>query len=685
MKLLIVESPKKIRVLLPLLGDEWQVEATAGHFRDLPSGRMAIRPDTLRPDYEIKAPDVVDRITRAARGAETVYVATDPDREGEAIAHHLQICCALPADVPRVRLRALTQSALAKAINNPGVIDTGLVEAQEARRVIDRLTGYMVSPALAESLGRGVSAGRVQSPALRMVVERERAIARFTPETHYDVVAQHADGWQARWHFQPFLPKGMTRWPDGAAAAQIARTHSLRVIDQKTRERAIGPPPGLTTSTLQQLAAAVLDTSPEDTMQAAQQLFEAGAITYHRTDNPNLHEEAIHAIRAFLKSERLPVAEQPQQFPTPGNAEAAHEAIRPTALGRTAIDEVDETANRLYTLIRVRTLASQAPPAILARTRTRFASEQVKLQGEPALFQAFHNRWRQRGYCEVLAKLFPEPRALYEAEPSLDPIARHKPDDSRSPVPTLTPGSVLPVICEAMELRTEPPPRFSEGQLIRELDQRGIGRPSTFASILANLKQRGLVRLDGGVLVPEEIAGKIIDRLSDLGFEFLHDDYTASMEAELDAIAQCDANDAAAAAYDTCVRATHDTLLARISEKGLPAPQMDPSPLPGHGEPCPTCSTGYKTTRAVRKEGPNQGRRYLDCSDRHCDFKHRPVEEGWPEYLNYELLPQDGDPCPQCLEGHRKTLVVRQEGPNKGKRFYVCSAKGCDWREFPED
>ncbi len=364
--LFIVESPGKTQKIQHYLGTGWSVKASFGHVRDLPEKDIGVAPPDFKAQYRILAKQAgrVTQLKQAAQQADAIYLGTDPDREGEAIAWHLYVALGLKKlgkPVYRVRFQEIHQHAIQNAVSQAGQIDYALVSAQEARRVLDRLVGYLVSP----QLGFGLSAGRVQSPALRLIVEREQAIRDFQPITHFQVEAQvdTPSPWSSTWDFSAFAEKEQMYWLDRGVAEALAQVTQLTVSGVEPSQVQRRPLPPFTTSTLQQAASVYYGFSPERTMRVAQSLYESGAITYHRTDSPHLSDEAAQAIRTYLEKAGQPRSAKPNQWKAKAGAHEAHEAISPVDLAnKHPSSETD--ANKLYALIWRRTVASQMPNAV---------------------------------------------------------------------------------------------------------------------------------------------------------------------------------------------------------------------------------------------------------------------------------------------------------------------------------
>ncbi len=526
-KLLILESPGKVKKVQEFLGSGWKVAASVGHVRDLPVKEMGVAAPDFKPKYipTDRGKDVLSRLAGLVKNAESVYLATDPDREGEAIAWHLQDALKLK-DAKRVTYAEITEKAIKAALDAPRSIDMALVAAQEGRRVLDRFCGYMVSGPLSNAAGEKLSAGRVQSPAVRLVVEREREIQDFRSTTHYGAeltfenVDNITDGWKAVWQVKPWLEDGQEYLLDKALAEKAAALRSLEVIDCKETETRSAPPAPFTTSSLQQAASNALKFTPKQTMQLAQRLYEQGAITYMRTDSPNLSQDAVDAIRAFCEGQDWPLVEKPRSWKSKEGAQEAHEAIRPTHI---EIEDAGETTDEksLYRLIRLRSLASQLEDAVYAVRVLQLAAD---MDGKQALFEAKGRTLLSQGWKVLTAG----DAATEDAEDSAEP---------ENPVPAMKPGTRPTALSgTALTKKTKPAARFTEASLVRELEKRGIGRPSTYAAILDTVMSRGYVKTEKRFLVPTPLGVMVVDGLRG-NFSFVEYEFTRTMEQALDDIA----------------------------------------------------------------------------------------------------------------------------------------------------
>ena len=528
MKLVVVESPAKAKTIEKYLGPGHRVLASFGHVRDLPPKDGSVDPDQgfdmlwqVSPDRakQLKA------ITDEARKADTLILATDPDREGEAISWHVQEVLrqkkALPPEVQRVTFNAITNAAVSEAMKNPRGLDEDLIDAYRARRALDYLVGFTLSPILWRKLPGAKSAGRVQSVALRLIVDREREVEVFRPQEYWQVSATfEADGQTFTARLVQLDGNKIERLTIGSvgdadAAKSAVEAGKFTVSSVETKPFARNPPPPFTTSTLQQEAARKLGFAASHTMRVAQSLYEDGLITYMRTDGVDMAPEAVSAARRAITSRYDAgfVPDKPRVYQTKAkNAQEAHEAIRPTDFGQPRAASGDHA--RLYELVYNRALASQMASARLERTTVELTDG----AGRAIL----------RASGQVV--LFPGYLALYEE--GRDEKAD---DEEGARMPALRSGDApAKTGVEATQHFTQPPPRYSEASLVKRLEELGIGRPSTYASTLQTLKDREYVRIDKGRFVPEE-SGRLVTAFLERFFEkYVNYDYTAELEEELD-------------------------------------------------------------------------------------------------------------------------------------------------------
>jgi DNA topoisomerase-1 len=535
--LVVVESPTKAKSISRYLGRGYEVKATIGHLRDLPTRKLGVDVDNgFQPDYVTikgKTQTLAD-LKKAAKKASAVYLATDPDREGEAIAWHVADQMDTKAPIHRVRFDEITKEAVKAAMAKPGVIKDDLVNAQQARRILDRLVGYKASPILWQSIKTGLSAGRVQTVALRLLVEREREIRAFKPVEYWSIAAECAKGDQV---FSSELKKIDGHNPqlhsEADAKRVVADLEKLPFIVTKVEKRNRKKRPGapFTTSTLQQEAAKKLGFSARRTMRAAQDLYEgmeigedapAGLITYMRTDSVRVSETAIESVRTFITRNyaKAYLPEAPNAYTSKAaRAQEAHEAVRPTDVRRRPEDVqkyLEPDQFRLYQLIWQRFVASQMNPAIYDMTVVDFDLGRYLLRatGSVMIFDGYH-------------VLYTEGREAEEG----------KSVEDLSPIPPLEVGDKVEVrqITPSQHF-TEPPPRFSEASLVKELERLGIGRPSTYAQIISTLTAREYVRLEQRRFFPTEL-GETVERIMVDQFPAIFNvEFTSAMEDELDRV-----------------------------------------------------------------------------------------------------------------------------------------------------
>jgi DNA topoisomerase-1 len=543
--LVIVESPTKAKTIGKYLGKQFVVKASLGHVKDLPKKNLSVDVDhNFEPHYEVieGKKKLIAELKAAAKGMDSVYLAADPDREGEAICYHLQEELNGSKKGPkffRVMFNEITANAIKKAFEKPGSVNLHLVDAQQARRVLDRLVGYKISPLLWDKVRRGLSAGRVQTVALRLIVDREREIRAFIKREYWTIDVQ------LNAKKPPVLTARFTKKNDEAVELpDEATTKSL--LDQldtakylvhsvTTKEKKRNPVPPFITSTLQQEASRKLRFSVKRTMMLAQRLYEGvelgtegsvGLITYMRTDSTRVSPDALDEVRGLVNDRygAAFVPASPNVYKTKKDAQDAHEAIRPSSARRTPDDlapYLQEDEMKLYRLIWMRFVASQMTPAVFDQTTIDVAAKGK--DGATYMFRATGSVPKFKGFLEV----YEEGKDQKDSD---DEELKNR----------------LPLVSEGEELRfksiepeqhfTEPPPRFNEATLVKELESDGVGRPSTYASILSTIQEREYVKKDGGKFVPTELGMLVTDLLLE-NFKNLFDiTYTARMEEELDEI-----------------------------------------------------------------------------------------------------------------------------------------------------
>ena len=535
-KLVIVESPAKAKTIAKFLGRGYKVEASQGHIRDLPKSQIGVDVDNnFEPKYiTIRGRgEILTRIRKEAKAAKAVYLATDPDREGEAISWHLQALLGIPdSQVNRVTFNEITRGVVTRAIQNPRAIDQDLVDAQQARRILDRIVGYQLSPLLWKKVRRGLSAGRVQSVATRLVVEREEEIRAFQPQEYWSIqadlsrVSPNLGGFQAMFHGRE-KKMDLNSKEEAEAVVQAVKNAPWSVAKVKRQDKQRNPAPPFTTSTLQQEASRKLNMTPRRTMAIAQQLYEGvdisgegtvGLITYMRTDSLRLSDEAQAAARDFILGrygERYyPGA--PRVFKTKAGAQDAHEAIRPSDVTLTperVKGDLTSEQYRLYRLIWSRFLACQMANAV-------YDSVSVEVEAAGHSFRASSSSLKFSGYT-----------AVYEE--GKDEEKEEKP----AALPELTEGQDLR--CDGFDKEqhfTQPPARYTEATLVRAMEEKGVGRPSTYASIISTIQDRDYVIKKEKRLWPTPL-GEVVTGLMKERFQDIIDvAFTAHMEQQLDQV-----------------------------------------------------------------------------------------------------------------------------------------------------
>ena len=530
-KLIIVESPAKAKTIKNFLGSEYKVIASKGHIRDLPKSSFGIKidGDNFTPEYRISSDHstIVKEIKELAKSADTIYLATDEDREGEAIAYHIATAIGKkPETLPRIVFHEITKGAIEAALANPRKLDMNSVNAQQARRLLDRIVGYKLSPLLNIKIQRGLSAGRVQSSALKILVDREREIREFKPIEYFSIDTKFKDDLEVELiEFQGSKIEKLT-----ITNAQRAKYILDNIKDDKfkvksieSKERKTNPQPPFMTSTLQQSASNRLGFSPKKTMMLAQSLYEGvqtnsgfmGAITYMRTDSLNIAKEALNAARELIKSEfgskYLPKTANIYTTKSKG-AQEAHEAIRPTNLSFTpqiASQYLDKDMLKLYTLIYNRFLASQMSPSLCE-------IQNIIIKGENCGFKLLGKKVSFDGFYRVYGDM--------DKDKILPPL---KIDDNMS-IQSI----------KSTKHTTEPPSRYSEAGLVKKLESLGIGRPSTYAPTISLLTSRDYVKVEKKQLIPNDIAFTITSVLEENFKDIVDSEFTSKMEEKLDDIAE---------------------------------------------------------------------------------------------------------------------------------------------------
>ena len=549
---MIVESPAKAKTIQKYLGTGYEVEASLGHIKDLPKKSLGVDLDNdFSTEYEVipGKEKVIARLKKLAKGAETIYLAPDPDREGEAIAAHLAEELGgervdgkkrrkSSTSIRRVTFNEITKKAVQDAFRQPRDIDRNLVDAQQTRRVLDRLVGYQVSPLLWDKVRRGLSAGRVQTVALRLIVDREREIKAFVKEEYWTIAA-HLIGAKPPQFTANFIGIGEEKTPipngeeaDKLRAALEKADWSVRSVDKRERRRNAAAP--FTTSKLQQDASRKLRFSVKRTMMIAQRLYEGvdlgdegtvGLITYMRTDSTRVSNDAIAEVRELIAKEYGPQfrPETPNFFKSKKDTQDAHEAIRPTSAARhpDAIKKyLQEDEYKVYKLIWQRFVASQMNPAVFDQTTVDI--DAINL-GVTYRFRVTGSVLKFEGFLKVYEE-------SKDAKDEEDEALKHK-------LPVLAEGQKLTLKSLDTEQHfTEPPPRYNEASLVKELEERGIGRPSTYSAIISTIQERQYVQKVGGKFIPTEIGLVVTDLLVENFKDIFDFQYTARLEEELDEI-----------------------------------------------------------------------------------------------------------------------------------------------------
>ena len=582
MNLLIVESPGKCKKIKSILGQNWVVKASVGHIRNLPVRDLGFDRDTLRPVYEEMADKkkVIKELRGFASNAREVYLATDLDREGEGIAWHIKEVLGLKGNYKRVVFKEITKAGINEGMSKPRKLDNGLVLACEARRLLDRMVGYMVSPELCKAYDNKLSAGRVQTPAVLLVVLREKEIQAFVSKPCYEVELEFEsavksvltddmgtnssvnmnDTWKAKWNWKRYAAvvspgEDLQNWTDKSSASQAAAVRDLRVVNLQRKNVQRNPPSPFTTSTLQQAASASLKINPKKCMQLAQKLYEGGFITYHRTDATFLSNEALGQINDYLINNGLSscVLDKPNVWKSKDGAQEAHECIRPSNIADRTIAFDDSLGKKLYEMIWLRTVASQMKSAVYDAKKITLESI-GQIDGQNLEYIAFGRTVKFPGWLRLTDKDYTEnsedkSEATTDAEQTL-------PDLDRGEEITAIDGKLL-------NKKTKPPKRYTEASLVKELEAEGIGRPSTYATIMDNIIARGYVEIKARKLQATTLGISIIETLSDK-FDFCSVDYTRGIEEQLDKLTQGQAD------YHRLMRNVYEQLENEITGFGTP-------------------------------------------------------------------------------------------------------------------
>jgi DNA topoisomerase-1 len=680
--LVIVESPTKAKTLKKYLGSEYSVQASMGHIRDLPKSKIGVDTENnFEPDYEMLEgkSKTVSLLKKEAKDADIIYLAMDPDREGEAIAFHVKYLLSdtgktkkstkKTKDFQRVTFHEITKSAILEAMAHPGEVNANLVDAQQARRVVDRLVGYNLSPVLWRKVRRGLSAGRVQSVALRLIVEREQEIGKFKGQEYWmirsklktqnsKIASKNQDFEEIQEGelivelFEVNGKKVVVKGAKDDKGKEVMHLNSKQVVEPvvsdlkkakyvidkiERKERKQNPYPPFTTSTLQQGAANVLGWSGKQTMRIAQQLYEAGLITYHRTDSTNLAAQAVEAARAYASQKygKEYVAVKPIFYKTKSkSAQEAHEAIRPTDVNVMSAEgvagKVTDRHEKLYQLIWNRFMACQMAPVILDQTTvhvtaTRQKKYQLRTTGSVVKFEG----WKVLHGSKLKTN---------NSKPQLKTQ-----NSTENELPELNEGEDLVFVdLQADKKETLPPPRFNDASLVKELEKRGIGRPSTYASIISVLEDRAYVERDERRFVPTAVGNTVVEFLNENFKTVMDYEFTAKMEDDLDEIANGNKE------WRNVMAEFWGPFEKTLKEAG--EAKRVQVPVEETGRKCPECKEGELVIRSGRFG------KFISCNKfPECKYTERLVEK------------LEGFPCPEC----GGDVVIKRT--KRGRSFYGCS------------
>lgn len=630
-KLVIVESPSKAKTIKKYLGGDYEVIASQGHIRDLPSSKLAVDVENdFKPEYKTmkgKA-NIIKEIKNLAKDKEIVYLATDPDREGEAIAWHIKTVLDIKDNEKcRIEFNEITKNAVKKAVEKPRQIDQSLVDAQQARRILDRIVGYKLSPLLWKKVKKGTSAGRVQSVALKIIVDKEKEIRNFVPEDYYIMYAKLDTGKEV------VLAKfygdinGKIELKDEKQVNDILNkidNKKYEVVDIKKSERRKNPPAPFTTSSLQQEASRKLGFGVKKTMMVAQRLYEAGFITYMRTDSTRLSDDAKKMAKDYITSKFGDNYYLNREFKAKENAQDAHEAIRPSHLEENP--DLGKDEEKLYNLILNRFLASQMSVAVYDTTR-------IKVNVEDYIFHINGSTIKFDGFMKLYIE-GKDDKAKTKADSEED-------DDEVKILPEFTIGEILKQKeLKADKKTTEPPARYTEASLVKVMEEKGVGRPSTYAPTISTIEDRFYIEKEGRYLKPTEL-GEVVNKLLEDNFKDIVDvKFTADMENKLDLVAESKQN------YVEMLREFYDPFIKNLNEVQDKIEKVKIAEQ----------ETDVVCEKCGRNMVIKQGRfgKFLACP-------------GYPECSNIKPYNETIDvPCPDCggkvLIKHTKTR----------RPFYVC-------------
>lgn len=669
--LLIVESPAKARTIKKYVGGDFVVKASVGHVKDLPASKMGVKiEDDFEPEYVIidGKRKVIQDLKRAARNVDHIYLAPDPDREGEAIAWHIVEELGLEPDrTSRVLFNEITLKGVRAGLAQPGPLDLKKYESQQARRILDRLVGYELSPILWRKVRRGLSAGRVQSVAVRLIVDREKEIEAFVPVEYWvlqcELWAGQAPPLIAKLETIDGARAEVRNGDEAAALVEELKAQTFTIADVQRRKRRRAAPPPLITSRLQQEASRRYRFSARRTMTAAQQLYEGvdlgdegavGLITYMRTDSTRLAEDAIGMARDYIAATygAGAVPEKPNVFKARRGAQDAHEAIRPTSMRSpdSVRPYLTPDQYKIYRLVWERFVACQMKPAVYDVTTVDVAAGRLGLRVKGETLE-------QAGWLDVAADAVgAEPRKKDGKSKGDDADGEGEADEALAQLPPVEKGMALSLhgdgVSSAQKF-TQPPPRFTEGTLVRELEERGIGRPSTYASILSAVQQRRYVVKKEGKLHPSELGTAVTERLVEHFSDVMDPEFTARMEESLDKVEEGDQDwiELLRKFYTPFHQSVQKALVEMQSVK---LPQQDARPSE---EICEECGRPMVIRRGRYGD-------FLSCS-------------GFPKCRNSRPMPL-GVACPR--PGCDGQVVERRS--KRGRKFFGCSnyqKTGCDF------
>ena len=653
MDLIIVESPTKARTLSRFLGSDYVVEATMGHIKDLPKNKLGIDVENdFKPDYQIveKRADIIKTIQSASVKSDNIFIASDPDREGEAIAQHVKEILAnqtspVTEHLKRIVFHEITKNAVEESLKNPRDIDGNLVDAQTARRVLDRLVGYKLSPLLWKKVRLGLSAGRVQTVCVRLIVEKEREIKTFKSEEYWEINCQ-VKTQNAKFKSEEFIiqlfkidnKKAEIRDKNNAdRVVSELKTSIYKVSDIVKREVVKHAYPPFTTSTMSQAASRIFGWSSKKTMSVAQTLYEEGLITYHRTDSTNIANEAVFKVRDFIKSKygEKYLPEKPKFYKTTSKvAQEAHEAIRPTDISskiNIQNSKYQKEADMLYGLIWNRFVACQMSPSVYDETTIDVIAGIYLLRTSGAVMK--FDGWK----------------ILY-------PKSQGNNGKSDVLLPSVGKGEVLKLIKVIPEQKfTQPPARYTEASLIKTLEKLGIGRPSTYAPTINTIQVRNYVEKNEGKFTPTSIGIAVNDFLMTNFPDVFDYQFTAGLEGDLDRVANGELK------WRGLISDFYKPFEGKLSDVEKNAKRVAIE-TESTGEKCPECKDGEIIIRLGRFG------KFLSCS-RFPECKY-----------TAKYIQKVGKKCPEC-----KTGDVIIKNTKKGRKFFGCSrypkCKWASWRK----